>query len=88
MARAKLLLQEIETYAQSIGDTIPMTTDGITEARRGREFLGADGLLRLVGEARSLGSLEMMAQAIIAGARAFGEGGFCDDVCLVMARRQ
>jgi hypothetical protein len=29
----------------------------------------------------------MMAQAVLAGARAFGEGGFRDDVCLVTARR-
>ena len=70
------------------GDTVLMTTDGITEARHGREFLGSDGLLQLVREAQSQNTLEQTAQSILAGARAFGNGTFRDDVCLVLARRQ
>ncbi len=70
------------------GDTLLMTTDGITEARRGREFLDTEGLRRLAQEAQPLGSLEQKAQSILAGARAFGGGSFRDDVCLVLARRQ
>ena len=65
-----------------------MTTDGITETRRGKEFLGEAGLRRLIQEAQSLGTLELTAQAILAGARTFGNGKFRDDVCLVLARRQ
>ena len=70
------------------GDTILMTTDGITEARRGKEFLDSGGLKRLVQEAQPIKNLEQTAQAILAGARAFGGGQFRDDVCLVLARRQ
>jgi len=70
------------------GDTMLMTTDGITEARRGSEFLGDDGLRRLVEEAHPLATLELTAQSVLAGARAFGGGKFRDDVCLVLARRQ
>jgi serine phosphatase RsbU (regulator of sigma subunit) len=69
------------------GDTIFMATDGITETRRGKEFLGADGLARLAREAIPLGNLELTAQSILAGARAFGGGAFRDDVCLLLARR-
>ena len=70
------------------GDTILMTTDGITEVRRGKEFLESAGLMRLVREAQPLGTLEQTAQSVLAGARAFGSGSFRDDVCLVLARRQ
>lgn len=65
-----------------------MVTDGITEARRGKEFLGSDGFQRLVTEADGQASLELRAQSILAGAREFAGGDFRDDVCLVLARRQ
>ena len=45
-------------------DSILMTTDGITEQRQGKEFLGAEGLQRLVQEAQPLGTLEKTAQTI------------------------
>ena len=70
------------------GATLLMTTDGITEARVGREQLGSQGLQRLVKRTKGLESLEQKAQSILAGAREFGGGKFRDDVCLVMARRQ
>ncbi len=69
------------------GDTLLMTTDGVTEARRGREFLGSEGFQRLVKGAETLDTLESKAQSILAGARSFGGGKFRDDVCLVLARR-
>jgi len=70
------------------GDTLLMTTDGITEARQGGAFLGTEGLLRLVRAAQPLGTLELTGQAILAGARAFGGGRFRDDVCVALARRE
>lgn len=70
------------------GDTLLMATDGITEARQGKEFLGLDGLRRLAQEAYSLETLEMTAQSLLAGARAFGGGHFRDDICLLLARRE
>ncbi len=76
------------TFHLEHGDVILMTTDGITEARHGNEFLGSDGLQQLVKDAHPLGTLELKAQAILTGARAFGQGKFRDDVCIVLARRQ
>ena len=70
------------------GDILLMTTDGITEARSGSEQLESKGLRRLVKGTKEMETLNRKAQAILAGARAFGGGKFKDDVCLVMARRQ
>lgn len=70
------------------GDTILLTTDGITEARHGQTFLGQEGLQRLALEAQPLKTLELTAQSILAGARRFADGVFRDDVCLILARRQ
>ncbi len=76
------------TFHVGHGDTLLMVTDGITEARQGNEFLGSDGVLQLLKEAHPRAALELTAQAILAGARAFGNGHFRDDVCLLLARRQ
>ena len=75
------------------GDLILLTTDGVTEARQGRQFLGYDGLMRLAQEGRSAGAsetgtLERMGQAILDGARAFAGGKLRDDACVLLARHQ
>ncbi|MGI4789459.1 MAG: SpoIIE family protein phosphatase [Janthinobacterium lividum] len=75
-------------FQLELGDTILLTTDGITEARQGKEFLGNVGLQRLAQEAQPLHTLELTAQSILEGARTFAGGVFRDDVCLVLARRQ
>jgi hypothetical protein len=62
------------------------TPEGETEARRGGEFLGYEGMTHLAQQALALGSLEEMSQAVVEGARSFG-GGFRDDVCVLLARR-
>lgn len=69
------------------GDVVLLATDGITEVRRGREFMDYEGMTRLARQSLSLPSLEAMGQAIVEGARAFGGGIFRDDVCLLLARR-
>jgi len=76
------------TFHLGHGDAILMTTDGITEARHGNEFLGSDGLQQLVKDAHPFETLELKAQAVLTGARTFGQGKFRDDVCIVLARRQ
>lgn len=80
-------------YAQTAfqldpGDLVILTTDGVTEARHGKTFLGYEGLMRLAQEGRSSGTLEQMGQTILEGARAFGGGRFRDDACVLLARRQ
>lgn len=70
------------------GDLLLLTTDGVTEARRGKSFLGYDGLMRLAQEGRSLGTLEKMGQAILDGARDFAGGELKDDACVLLARRR
>ncbi|WP_165864701.1 PP2C family protein-serine/threonine phosphatase [Capsulimonas corticalis] len=67
------------------GDLIVLATDGLTESRRGNNFLGSDGLTRLAQDALSLGAVDHIAQAVLEGARAYG-GAFRDDVCLLIAR--
>lgn len=71
-----------------MGDLFLITTDGLTEARRGREFLGNEGLARLAQQTQSLGSLAEIGQAILAGAQEFASGPLHDDVCLLLARRR
>ena len=70
------------------GDVLLMTTDGITEARTGKEQIGSQGLRRLVEGTKLLDTLEQKAQFIIKGTREFSGGKLRDDVCLIMARRQ
>jgi PAS domain S-box-containing protein len=72
------------------GDTLLLTTDGITDARQDRfSFLGLDGLMEV---ARSIipanPSLATAADRIVDAAREFGRGRFRDDVCLLMTRRK
>jgi PAS domain S-box-containing protein len=71
------------------GETILLTTDGLTEARQGRtQFLGLAGLAERAQEALQMApSLSDAARAIVESARQFGRGRFRDDVCLLMVRR-
>ncbi|MEO7716473.1 MAG: SpoIIE family protein phosphatase [Capsulimonas sp.] len=68
------------------GDTLVMTTDGITEARHGKKFLGDDGLARLAVKNHGA-SLKAMAEAILNGAVEFAHGELRDDACLVLVRK-
>jgi len=69
------------------GDTLIMTTDGITEARHGHEFLGANGFARLAQENRHM-PLKEMGEAILNGAVDFSGGILGDDACLVLVRKK
>jgi len=68
------------------GDVIIMVTDGITEARWGRDFLGYDGMIRLAEGEFPSGDLQSIGAAILEGARAYAHGKFNDDVCIALAR--
>jgi PAS domain S-box-containing protein len=69
------------------GDTVVMATDGITEARRGRAFLGAEGMADLAEKVGPTASLKDLSAAIYKGALDFSGGKIRDDVCLLLARR-
>jgi serine phosphatase RsbU (regulator of sigma subunit) len=73
----------------SKGDTLVLVTDGITEARRGREFLEYEGMTALVREAldKKFPTLREAADHILQGARSFGGGSLRDDACVVLVRR-
>ncbi|BDI34108.1 hypothetical protein CCAX7_61590 [Capsulimonas corticalis] len=68
------------------GDTLVMMTDGITEARYGKDFLGDDGVRELAvkhcGE-----TLQSMGEAILQGALDFAHGELRDDTWLVLVRK-
>jgi sigma-B regulation protein RsbU (phosphoserine phosphatase) len=75
------------------GDTLLLTTDGITEARapktearRGNQFLDAEGLMRLA-VAGSRCTLSEMADTILSGAQDFSGGRLRDDAALILVRR-
>ena len=70
------------------GETVVMTTDGITEARRGHVFLGSEGLTALVEKAGPNASLQDLQKTVHRGALDFAGTALRDDVCLLLARRQ
>ncbi len=73
-----------------VDDLIILTTDGVTEARslQTRRFFGYDGLQASVQAALPrTESMETLAQAIVADAKAFANGPLRDDVCVLVARR-
>ena len=69
------------------GDAVVLVTDGITEARRRREFLDYEGMVRLAQETSTADSPHEIGRAILEGARAFAGGSLSDDACLLVARR-
>ena len=71
------------------GDTLILLTDGITEARRGNEFFGPEGLIECARAARGRAeSLWETGRSILDGARAHGGGALRDDACLLLAQRR
>ena len=71
----------------ALGDTLLMATDGIMEARRGRTFLGNEGLAALATSAGPAAPLGEIGQAVLRGAHEFTRGPLSDDACLLLARR-
>lgn len=78
------------------GDLLIMVTDGVTEARRGKEFFGPEGVAHAALSSLSASAaataaespLESIGQAILDEARQFAAGGrLRDDACLLIARR-
>jgi len=77
-----------ETSTETLGreDLLIIASDGITEARSGRTFLGYEGLVRLATTADRTADLTRVTFTILEGAKAFSGGSFTDDACLLLAR--
>lgn len=76
-----------QTYSQQQltvdrDDTLILYTDGITEARRGREFFGEERLIKVVRQLEYLSPGEM-AKAILNETLSFTGGPLADDVALL-----
>lgn len=82
---ARYPVQEVQMEP---GDVLLLCTDGITEARRGRDLLGYDGMMALAERVRGVDALADKAGFILNGAREFGNGSLRDDACLLLARRE
>lgn len=68
------------------GSLLLMATDGITEARHGKEFLGYEGMVGLAQRHVTKDTLNSVGMAIVDGARDFAGGRFQDDVCLLLVQ--
>ncbi len=75
------------TLRLEAGDAVLLVTDGLTEARRGKDFLEFDGLAELAKKAILCDSVCDAAQEVLSGAKAFAGGKLHDDACLLIARR-
>jgi len=71
----------------NVGDTLIMTTDGITESRRNGVFFGDERMYETALEAGTTGSPQEIGRTIVNTARAFAGGQIGDDVCMLLVRR-
>jgi sigma-B regulation protein RsbU (phosphoserine phosphatase) len=67
------------------GDMLVLYTDGVTEARRGREFFDDDRLCEAVsGAAATGGGAQHVADSVVAAALDFQDGDARDDIAVVV----
>ena len=78
---------EAINFSLAPGDTVLLVTDGITEARRGLDFLDYAGMRRLAQGVALASPVHEIGRAVLEGARAFAGGALFDDACLLLARR-
>jgi serine phosphatase RsbU (regulator of sigma subunit) len=69
----------------AVGDTVVMATDGITEARHGKDCFGYDRLVKHIHKAAGK-PVDGLGKAILNAARQFAGGKLQDDACLLVAR--
>jgi PAS domain S-box-containing protein len=74
------------TFVLSDGDMLVIATDGITEARCGKEFLGADGLAQFASRSVRSRSVQQISDSIIADVKAYCGDEIHDDVCMLICR--
>ena len=71
-----------ETLSLEAGDVVVMLTDGVFEARLGREFFGEERLRTLIAGFAGASPQEL-ADGVVAAALAFQEGNAADDIAVV-----
>jgi serine phosphatase RsbU (regulator of sigma subunit) len=67
------------------GDAVVLYTDGVIEARRGRELYGTPRLDEFLRRNAGLGAREL-AEAVLADCREFAGGPLLDDCAVVVVR--
>ncbi len=85
---AKISDHQQASFQLGHADSIVLTTDGVTESRKGGSFLGYSGFRELALLGRSKKNLDDMGQLIVDGSIQFGGGYLRDDACVLLARRQ
>ena len=80
--------QEYETLVDCLdpGDKVVLYTDGITEARRGTELFGLEGV-RSALITHGHGNPDEVARGLLAAAREWAEGRLQDDVAVLVVER-
>jgi len=76
---------EVTVSLQS-GDAFLLHTDGLSEARRGKDFLNQAGVIELARAAGGVPTVRGAAQAILDGALEFAGGNLHDDACLILVK--
>ena len=71
------------TVSLGPGDALLFYTDGVTEARRGREFFGEDGLLRVLQDAAGLPATGLT-DRVLAAVLDFQDQHAADDIALLV----
>jgi sigma-B regulation protein RsbU (phosphoserine phosphatase) len=75
-----------QRFSLGAGEAVVLYTDGVTEARRGREFYGEDRIESLVVDMAGRGAADVAA-ALAEGAIRFQNGRPRDDIAVVVVRR-
>ncbi len=77
---------EVARHDMQPGDRVLFYTDGVVEARRGREQFGVDRLDELLGVTRDL-EPQGIAEAALAACRDWTGGELADDFAVVVVKR-
>jgi serine phosphatase RsbU (regulator of sigma subunit)/anti-sigma regulatory factor (Ser/Thr protein kinase) len=79
-----LTLEEVE-YSVEFGESVVLYTDGVTEARRGSELFGMDGLVEVLDGTGST-SAQWLADSVHDAAAKFGANSLRDDMAVLVAK--
>ncbi|MBE0447204.1 MAG: SpoIIE family protein phosphatase, partial [Actinobacteria bacterium] len=69
------------------GDVLALYTDGLIEARAGREFFGTNGVESSISKNHGLGAQEI-ALNLVQDSEAFAKGNLTDDVAILVIKQQ